>query len=161
MGLDITAYRRLSKVDEEYRDTEEFYDNRYMPHPASVEWAEQHFPGRSEGIEPGAVYAFEDAFGFRAGGYGGYNAWRRELAELAGYSAEDAHSGKVTSGPFYELVDFADNEGVIGPVVSAKLAADFRDHQHLVGDRGLFADLYGKWRKAFEMAADGGAVDFH
>lgn len=67
------------------------------------------------------------------------------------------------TSPFFELIHFADNEGVIGPVVSAKLAKDFRDNYERAkafGD-GYWLSKYEKWMAAFEMAADNGAVEFH
>lgn len=57
----------------------------------------------------------------------------------------------------------SDCEGVIGPEVSAKLVKDFADFDERAKTRGgkYFYALYCDWRKAFEMAADGGAVSFH
>lgn len=162
MGLDITAYRGLVKVAnpelDEYGSPVD-WQSQWLAHPVSIGWAETHFPGRSAGIEPGAVYTFAETMRFRAGSYGGYNQWRSHLAEMAGYS-------EGTAGPFSELINFADNEGVIGPVVAAKLAADFREHEQRADEYAKKAgdwwlDKYRLWRRAFEMAADGGAVDFH
>ena len=63
------------------------------------------------------------------------------------------------------MIDFADNEGCIGPVVSAKLAKDFHEH------RGAFAiginvgefdlALYDSWTEAFQTVAGNGFVLFH
>ena len=185
MGLDITAYRKLKKMDAvfnadgepidpttreplDYNDYAQFYVN-------------SDFPGRNGSIEHKAVYAYEDAHGFRAGSYGGYNGWRERLAELAGYPTVEyervagyapsrqmrrdaaAWSGKCEGMPFVELVNFSDCEGVIGPEVSAKLAKDFAafDERAKAVPDEWFYDRYCEWRKAFEMAADGGAVSFH
>lgn len=164
MGLDITAYRKLTPVPDAPLDADgypEDWDNHVMFGP-SMEWSEQHWPGRSEGVDSRTVYAYEESYRFRAGSYGGYNRWRSELAELAGYEdVEDFWDRAPADAPFFELIHFADNEGTIGPVVSAKLAKDFADHADKVGASGDFASRYSLWRKAFEMAADGGAVDFH
>jgi hypothetical protein len=74
----------------------------------------------------------------------------------------------MTPGPFWELIQFADNEGYIGPTVAAKLATDFANWADRakefakdpeVGEWWLVS--YNKWRQAFELAADGGVVDFH
>lgn len=145
MGLDITAY----PAD---------YNNRFLVSHSIIKWTEDNFPGRSEGLEGGAVYAFEESFGFRAGSYGGYNDWRDWLARMSGWESAK------TTGPFYELIHFADNEGVIGPKVAAKLAKDFAEHadkakQMAQDDFDL--QRYQNWQRAFEMAADNGAVDFH
>ncbi|MGE8207735.1 hypothetical protein ACQKP0_25015 [Heyndrickxia sp. NPDC080065] len=160
MGLDITAYRKLKVVEnpqfDEYGELEN-WDTEWKP-GVSMEWSEKHFPGRGEGIEPQKVYTWEESFGFRAGSYGGYNWWRSKLEEFKGDVA------------FQELINFADNEGVIGFVVSKKLATDFakyeeeaKDFSKTLGEnnREYWMESYYNWKKAFEMAADNGAVDFH
>jgi hypothetical protein len=156
MGLDITAYRGLRRVecdDTEYGcDHLQPYDN-------------PDFPGRMAGLEEGH-YEAADSFGFRAGSYSGYNQWREGLATLAGlpsprevWENPDAYAGK----PFVELVNFSDCEGTIGPVVSAKLARDFAEWDDRA--KAQMDDYeygrYAGWRRAFKLAANNGAVDFH
>ena len=63
------------------------------------------------------------------------------------------------------VIDFTDSGGVIGPIVSAKLAKDFAQFSDAAkaadaGDSWYFEN-YCKWQQAFELAADAGAVDFH
>lgn len=172
MGLDITAYRALKPAADiefdEYGDPKEY--DRYFQARENT-----HFPGRAEGLTDRAWYEFADSDGFRAGSYSGYGEWRDNLAQLAGYPARadlrqpHSHSAAAwaaQSGPFWELINFADNEGVIGPVVAAKLAKDFAEFDDRAksfdpGADGWFYERYALWRRAFEMAADGGAVDFH
>jgi hypothetical protein len=60
-------------------------------------------------------------------------------------------------------VNFSDCEGDIGEVVAKKLAKDFADwdaRAKATGDDQVY-HLFGLWRKAFELASDGGAVSFH
>lgn len=166
MGLDITAYRALSKVEDAATDADgnpEAYDTHWRAHPVVVAFTEENWPGRSQGIEPGAIYVFGEIFDFRAGSYGGYNQWRDELARFAGYgSALEVWESDRTEGPFLELINFADNEGVIGPVVAAKLAKDFQEFQSKADqEESWWRSSYANWRRAFEMAADNGAVVFH
>lgn len=165
MGLDITAYRKITPApdaavspDGEPVD----WQNHFWAHQSSLDFTEENWPGHSEGVSAG-IYTFAEQHKFRAGSYGGYNEWRDWLARVAGWPSAKACWESPTPGdkPFAELIHFADNEGVIGPKVAAKLAKDFADKQAEVGDVGWDAELYAKWRKAFEMAADGGAVDFH
>lgn len=81
---------------------------------------------------------------------------------LAGHdNAEAVWNGKANGEAFVELINFSDCEGVIGAEVAKKLAADFAAYQDKAGDKGDFARVYASWRKAFELAADGGAVCFH
>ena len=180
MGLDVTAYRKLTKVENptvEQRNGEEF-ETHFVAH--AVDWTEKNWPGRAKGVVEGTVYTFAETFDFCAGSYGGYNTWRDQLAKFAGYPLTEhpdndrgpSHAAacwKGATGPFSELIDFADNEGVIGAEIAAKLAKDFAsktDQEVLefsereTGDH-WFAEQYRRWASAFTMAADGGAVCFH
>lgn len=176
MGLAITAYKGLTKIDCVFDadrepidpETREAIDYDFMS------YVNPDFPERAEGIESRVVYKADDSVSFRAGSYGRYNAWREELAKLAGYPAvayerygqtsmrHDAGAWAALSGPFHELINFSDCEGVIGPVVSAKLAQDFADFQEKADSHNdeYFRSRYANWRQAFEMAAINGAVDF-
>jgi hypothetical protein len=171
MGLDITWYRGLSKAAEnEGRDA-----SGYPLDGFASFYRNPDFPGRADDISDEAVYRYEEVDGFRAGSYGGYNDWREELAKLAGYlpvshsrfgSVEMRHDAAVwraEGGPFFELIHFSDCEGVIGAAVSAKLAADFAEHQPKADAHpdDYFRERYAKWRRAFEKAADRGCVNFH
>jgi len=157
MGLDITAYRQLVLAENQSADDVDelkFYEN-------------SSFPGRAEGLNLDALYKREPdkSFGFRAGSYGRYNKWRDQLSLMA-HGITAAEFWKLDDQPsaFRELIDFSDCEGVIGPVVAAKLAEDFAEYQpkaDAYGDDHYWREKYAEWRKAFEMAADGGAVDFH
>lgn len=177
MGLDITAYRKIDKIDAVF-DAHEEPINPVTREPIEDYtrfYLNDDFPGRANEIEDRGVYRFADHFGFRAGSYGGYNMWRNELAKLAGYPlGQYEQYGRMwdsycvacwegKEGPFSELINFSDAEGAIGASVSAKLAKDFADFQEEAEkvEAPYFKELYAKWRKAFEMASDSGAVSFH
>ena len=150
MGLDITAYRQLTLApDAEIDDGYPVDDGVWLP-GVSMEWSEEHWPGRGEGLVATMPYRFAERLDFRAGSYGGYNQWREWLDSI-----------RSEPNSFYELIDFADNEGVIGPIVSAKLAKDFTAHLEIVPKDRWYREKYLLWHKAFLMASDGGAVDFH
>jgi len=168
MGLDITAYSNIREIRPAMQDED-------TDHGETKFWINKDFLGREDGIKEKTIYAYEDSHGFRAGSYSGYGIWRNKLAELAGYPlAEEnffgfkrmTHSGgawAATEGPFWELINFADNEGTIGPVVSAKLAKDFAEFQAKADahPEEWFRERYADWRKAFDLAAQNGAVSFH
>lgn len=176
MGLDITAHCKIEKVGGN------LYDRDGEPVNADgspIEYdlhayVNADFPGRNGSVEGNAYYTSKDSMSFRAGSYGGYNSWRNELAKLAGYPETpfenygreqlryDAGAWAATSGPFWELINFSDCEGIIGPEVSAKLAADFAkfDDAAKAVETPWFYECYQKWREAFEMASDSGAVRF-
>lgn len=178
MGLDITAYRRIHKIDATFNetgwpihpDTGEVFPNTFRPR------SNPDFPGRMDDLEDGAVYLYMEDVTDRIGTYHYYNDWREALAELVGYSLTESteSEGRFPGvshaaacwlgavGPFSELIDFSDCEGTFGTEMSAKLAKDFRDwdvRASTLGDR--FYRTYTVFRNAFEMASDGGAVQFH
>ena len=68
--------------------------------------------------------------------------------------------GERMERPFCGLINFPDNEGVIGPVVAAKLAKDFAEFEHRaeeysasIPDGTDWLENYREWKCAFEMAA--------
>lgn len=165
MGLDITAYRGLKLAPDAELDTdgEPVEWDRFVKLDHRIVDTEKHWPGRCAPLKPG-VYQAVETMGFRAGSYGGYNEWRDWLARAAGYrSARSLWEKREQPGPFAELINFSDCEGVIGATVAAKLARDFADHEARICAQGdeWEATQYRKWRAAFEMAADGGCVEFH
>lgn len=157
MGLDITARNKLRKAEKPDLDKEGYvndYTRQWKP-GASMEWSEKCFPGRGEGVEINTVYEWESSYSFRAGSYSGYGIWRSSLNNFKGDVA------------FQELINFADNEGVIGPVVSKKLYEDFvkyekeaEQYSEDTNDDGWFIENYRDWLEAFKLASDGGAVEF-
>jgi hypothetical protein len=176
MGLDISAYRGLKKLDVVFDgDGEPIDPTTYEP--IAGDWIKvfinPHFPGRANPLENDAVYSYEEAYGGPSMGYGWYNRWRNELAKLAGYEKADGDEDETTShciacwngkeGPFAELINFSDCEGIIGSIVSSKLAKNFASFQEKADQHPdlSFRKCYGEFRRAFEFAADNGAVDFH
>ncbi|WP_286898846.1 hypothetical protein [Achromobacter sp. UBA2119] len=179
MGLDVSAYARIKKLDAVFDDGGDAIDPTSRE-PLAYDFRAYHnpdFPGRADDIENRGVYLGEDAVGLSVG-YGGYNAWREELAKVAGYRKgtfkqfgrdQESHCVECwngAQGPFAELINFSDCEGTIGTAVSAKLAHDFAEFDakakaHSSDHGSRFYTLYGEFRAVFEMAADGGAVSFH
>ncbi|MBP1316672.1 hypothetical protein RJO15_11635 [Herbaspirillum huttiense F1] len=169
-GLDITAYENLTMVKSPVlsADGVPVAQNQIILFPSD-------FPERFEGLEAGKVYAFKSDFEFRAGTYSGYNHWRNELAKLAGYQQSshvfngktelryDATAWNLKSGPFWELINFSDAEGVIGPVVCKKIYKDFMRYADQAREHAenYFRESYDNWKKAFSMCAHDGAIVFH
>lgn len=164
MGLDITAYEIIERLDPQPSDDGNYGEgDRYF-------YVERH--KRARGMQSGYYRTSGRFYNFRAGSYHGYNAWRAELSQMTlGCSPNIVwNSPKTFAGkPFVELIDFSDCEGTIGPEVSAKLARDFDKHETLARtfasksseDGDLFLAKYYDWQKAFHLAADHGAVSFH
>ena len=126
MGLDITAYRKLTpkpEVDYYGKDTDPYFYARFDQD--TIDCVQKFWPGHCDGLKAG-VFSFAEQHEFRAGSYSGYNYWRDWLAGISGWGdAEQCWNSDKTEGPFYELINFSDCEGVIGPKVAAKLARDF------------------------------------
>jgi len=180
MGLDITAYKNLKPATgiTMTEDGEPLRGEKYA-FDLAVFYANPDFPGREGSIKEGVAYEYEDAHGFRAGAYSFYFRWRDWLAKLAGYPAVDAtlsigikassHAASAWhghKGPFYELINFADNEGTLGPEVAARLLADFREWDERAktfaeSSEPRMYDMYQEFTKAMEYASENGAVQFH
>lgn len=157
MGLDITAYSKIAEAEEN-----EAFDETGELHDGFVQlYVNPDFNGRADEIKNRHAYRIGDSFSFRAGSYGGYNQWRSALAALVG-TTPSAVWENPKPGPFMELINFSDCEGTIGASISAKLAKDFAQYQTIAdeNDSEYFRKKYEEWRKAFEMASDGGAVVF-
>lgn len=175
MGLDISAYTKLRKaegVDKKTFDYDKHWQTHVVFSDGLIDGTEKEFPGRTAGLDRDSVFHIDpqNKLGFRAGSYSGYNSWRQWLAKMVGI--DDLHHWweNPQPGPFAELLNFSDCEGVIGPEVSKKLAKDFEENREkaleLAGRMDntygtYWLELYDKWALAFKMAADGGAVDFH
>lgn len=176
MGLNITAYKKVtlvSAMDVKQYNADEDAQQLADSGGHTLLYQDGNRP-QSDGM-PDGIYATEgNAFGFRAGSYSGYNGWRNELATMMlGKSAEEVWRMRalpITATkreaekalPFVELIDFSDCEGFIGSKTCAKLSADFANHQDKANaGNEQFRALYAKWRKAFALASEGGAVRFH
>lgn len=166
MGLDITSYMNLKKID---ATVDEFNENvAYDANGMQLLrdewvnlWVDKDFIRHADGIEDG-IYTFDDCGGDTISSHSYYNTWRDELETMV------ATDGRK---PFGELINFSDCEGVIGTLTSAKLLADFLEWDDIAeqfgrevanfSDPTSFYRIYSKFREAFKMAAENGAVIFH
>jgi hypothetical protein len=138
------------------------------------------YPGtfnRIAGLEVGLYQATNESneHDFHAGSYSTYNWFRRNLSTaIFGVAPEkiwennDAYEGR----PFFELIEFSDCDGLIGPEVSKKLHEDFETHrssmikfclENFIDDDHSYdytMDLYNNFSTAFKIASNGGLVLF-
>ncbi len=162
MGLDITAYSQLKDTG---RPIDWAVDevNAYIPHN------HQDFAKRCVEFTPGNAFEYEGELHAHIGRYIAFGQWREKLAVLAGYSPVigsyrpySAGAWASTEGPFWELINFTDCDGVLGTAVCQKLAKEFTDYEasaRLLGDED-FLYTYLQFKAAVELASDGGAVVF-
>jgi hypothetical protein len=162
MGLDIIVYTKITPAGTDNNDIYICSNNA--------------FPGRSKPFEDG-FYTYEAEHHFSLGSYISYGMFREWLAEIAGYPPSDAPTKyprcytvwSLKEGPFWELINFADNEGWIGTDACRKLAADFDKYaDKLVGTSVTETATFETWNrvvgrrvhKACVLASDNGAIQF-
>jgi len=171
MGLDITAYRNARPARPEIQSVINTAEEpREVAYNLGVQipWINDNFPGREEGITPGVAYETDKETICAGLSYGGYNAWREALAQMVGIAnIREWFRNPDMSVPFSELLNFADNEGVLGPVVCKRIAADFdvwsaraAEYTPRTLEAGYFRSHYSTWHAAFKHAACDGFVEY-
>jgi hypothetical protein len=164
MGLDCTAYEKVELI--EAISLEEMQKLNWQ-HPKYDEdkclflFNVSGFEEQSDGLVEGIYKQSGKSFGFRAGSYSGYNAYRARLAELVG-TTDRAVWNDPKPGPFMEQINFSDCEGFLGPKTCAKLLVDYTEHE-AEAKKGMeyWFDSYKEWMEALEIAAKGGVITFH
>jgi hypothetical protein len=161
MGLDISAYSKIERVEDNYEAT--IYIRRDVPEM-----------DQAQDIEEGIFTDSNDceSHQFRAGSYSGYGVFRNLLCEIMhGVPSKELWlKPNVFEGKeFYNLINFSDCEGFFGPTVSKKLHADFVKHRDKfikgVKDKepyeGYYTQVYDDFLLGFEIAAKGGVLIFN
>jgi hypothetical protein len=172
MGLDIAAYSNLILVAPEVKKALSRVPEISMGDGPRI-MKMTKISDRGEGsrcldMDAGDYYGTEstEEFDFRAGSYSGYGLFRRLLSEIFLHSdpAEVWKTPKAYKGqPFYELVDFSDCEGVIGPEVSSKLHSDFVEGRAQFFEEcedEWYRQKYDDWTKALSISKENGALIF-
>lgn len=99
MGLDITAYRNIRKIDMPEGNEGEY-------HFSNTGFAQSNM----KDLENKEIQIeFDEDFGFRAGAYSSYNRFRNELCIIAnGITDEELWASNDESLKFYWLINFSD-----------------------------------------------------
>lgn len=159
MGLDISAYEHVIYEN----------DGRAVEDPSEGFVRLSHgtaFEERGNGLAAGLYRHEGETIGFPCGPYSSYGEWRARLCRAILSVEPQAvwqNEEQFAAEPFYELINFSDCEGVIGPLSSGRLAAAFKENREkfaLIAD-GYDLKLYDNFASAFALAAHDGAVDFH
>lgn len=152
MGVDITAYKLISLAtspDEEACKT-------FVVDEDDL----KRLPFAMKGLRPGTYTTEDDGLEVRFGLAVFFIMWCDQLAQLAGYTHQDALKGGLVDKPFLELTGFTERHGLIGPAASAKLHEDFSTFDAQAAARGgEFYEFYRKLAGAFAHAKDGGGVE--
>jgi hypothetical protein len=123
MGLDISALSNIKRS--EVQDPEDYDSIRI--------WHNPNFPDHCE-LEEGSYEETSATRGhrFSAGPYSGHGQFRNVLAQCTLgvktdtiWEAEDIYMNQ----PFFNLLNFSDCEGTIGPEYSEALYENFRDNR--------------------------------
>lgn len=168
MGIDITAYTKVKKIDCLFNTYGEPVDP-FTREELDIDWFEPYknpdFPGRADDVEDGVIYQYEEAIYCFSSSYSRYGRLREKLAELSGWPYEDyvGYDGLAKSycascwygeeGLFSELINFSDCEGVIGAIVAEKLVKDFLFLRKKVESTkdAEFLKFYNGMEKAFTL----------
>jgi hypothetical protein len=116
-------------------------------------------PQAADGLEVGCAYRFQEEQSFPVAKKGrDFAKHMEQLADMVGYHWRMA--GADGPGPFRDLFRHPGQFGTIGPVTSAKLAADFANWDERardVGKRSFYA-WFASMRAMFEYAKTDGGV---
>lgn len=152
MGLDITVYQNIKLANE--------IENSNYDFTAFV--IEESWKDRIKNLEYGKHYTGIAVYSFGYG-YSSHGWFRDQLANLTQQNLTWREAPCTPNTPFYELINFADNEGVIDFETSKKLYEDFiawREKAYESSDE-RFIDCYDEWTEIFNHAKENGVVDFH
>lgn len=185
LDIEICKNVRLPKPGELEKYGESYYWPENSDDPADLRWETRYpevdgvnivriydhkdFPHHHAPYEVGAHYLCDFHGRFRAGSYGIYNQWRRWLASVGGWEPRPVRNPfgpglelnpcagpwAGEPGPFAELINFSDCEGIIGPTFAGKLLLDFERFDEAARPGGGYSyDLYVSFREGFRTAAE-------
>jgi hypothetical protein len=159
VGLSITAYSKASLLPKHER-TDHCYDEHV------IAFAYSCFPRSYRGLADADVVTGENI---------GDRCYDMLSTAFLGVEATTVFKDpeQYVDAPFFELINFADNEGAIGPDAAADLVKDFEDGRshwadyvvaklsdHAMKSR-YYLEKYEDWAHACRLAADHGLIDFH
>ena len=157
MALNITGYEH-AEITPEHDRTEDCLDDEHV-----MAFVYEGHEATLAGLVPDRCYAVAGRVQGWNRDYESYNVFREALSRAAlGVEPETVWKDPATyrDRPYYELIYFADNEGTVGPVAAAALAADF-------ADRSVREALPERWRAdydalgaIFALAARDGLVNY-
>lgn len=161
MGLDIFAIGKAKKISDDVN-----IDFKDLDAEGEVVRVMVNNSFSSHDHITDGIYSYEgDSLEFRAGSYGTYGGFRSDLCVLANKFSPNViwnNPGVYEGAAFYELINFSDCEGVIGPTSASKLLSDFKRHrEEFMVEQDLWeGEKYDNWIKALEIASNDGMLIF-
>lgn len=159
MGLDVSIYQNIKKIELEDDDSEEFYNSyQFRAFVIADEWKykvknlvyDAYYSGDAVGPDFGYAYSAHKYFRDQLASITGDTNWTTEIDETK---------------PYFELLYFADNEGCFDWEISEKLYNDFVDNRELamskLGYDESFVRRYDIWTEIFKYGKNKGVVVFH
>jgi len=175
MGLDVYAVKNAKRIEDPKVSEVDDLDCVFGG----------HFADRLGSLVDGEYYEGELSDAHFGCGYGRYGVFREMLAQLAGYAPKNTEEPKPgendfmgrlyafhhphfvatlnsDGGPFYELINFSDCEGYIGPECCKKLADDFESFSDAADnhDNEWFKEKYFDMKRLFLDGSQSGYVRF-
>lgn len=162
MGLDISVYE-VATLTPEHEHNEQCWEQGHVRACLLTPSMARSL----RGLEAERCYEVSGySFSFRAGSYSGYGAFREALCEAAhGIDVREiwADPEPWSNCEFFELLNFSDCDGTIGPDAAADLAKDFtalRERIYPLLDE-IDQSRYDDWERATTLAAGAGLIEFH
>jgi hypothetical protein len=152
MGLSVTVYENVQITDSE--------DFDFCAYVIDDSWK-----CKIENLKYGAKYtgyAINNfSYSYRAHGF-----FRAYLLKIAGredlikpdgrVDYEKLYSEKSDNIPFFDLIDFADNEGCLDWDFAKKILKDFESYagKRIHEEDVYMYNVYSRWHKAFKLASE-------
>ena len=158
MGLSVRVYKHIEPTDsEEEYDFIAYVIDKNWKHKIKNLNENQKYNGESQAT--GVNYA-----------YSTHGRFREYLIKLISCEHLLDEEGRIkwseleksTEIPFYELINFADNEGCIDWEISEKLYSQFKEFSvaNSFNEEDYFSGIYEEWKHVFEIAKEKGVVVF-
>lgn len=158
MGLDVSVYKNV-------KITEKESDYKFTAFVIDEDWKY-----KIKNLEDGKDYKGDYAEGDISYGYGMHSRFREKLLEIIGRKDLLIENGKIDWArlqdekdmPFYELINFADNEGCLDFEISTILYKNFVEWKneavkHLANNE-YFMGKYLDWINVFKSGKEPDSV---
>lgn len=156
MGLDVRTYGNIKLAKNED-------DGDFTAFVINEDWRY-----KIKNLQNEKVYNGDVVFEGVSYAYSTHSRFRKELIKLVGGEYLLDNNGEIkwseltSEVPFYDLIDFADNEGCLDWEVSSTIYSDFKKYNDKAKLEMSDYDYlrYETWLKTFESAKNNGVVVF-